>query len=337
MKRLMVIGLILIVLAIFLITVTQCASGLPTRTTVAPQADSPVETPTEVIEPTATPVIPLNVLSFEGPEILEVGEIDFIEITLVGGQQVDTLMLEALLPILYLQVIDANPEMSGIQVMPGPLPQGAQVTENLVDGSGRLRYRVEGLGGSDEIMRSVAAFPVQALVPALAEVAFSNAQLLRADGIEEGVVLNTLLLNIVEGAAPPPTPTPLPTATPTPLPTESPTPAPTPVPSSYIASGSYYRLQAGQNLYRVALAFNSTVEAIAAANGLADVNQVPAGTLLRIPVPPPSGQAAYFVGPRENLYSIARTFGVTVERLAGYNNIQPPYNIQAGQWIVLVP
>jgi len=99
----------------------------------------------------------------------------------------------------------------------------------------------------------------------------------------------------------------------------------------------YYRIQRGQTLFGVAEAFDVSVEALAAANGIVDVSQVSAGTLLHIPTTPPSGQAAYFVAPRETLYSIARQFSLTVEILAGYNYLAPPYNVQAGQWVTLRP
>jgi LysM repeat protein len=80
-----------------------------------------------------------------------------------------------------------------------------------------------------------------------------------------------------------PTPATLPTATPTAanLPAVTSTPiAPTPTTSS---SGQTYTVQAGDNLFRIALRFGVTVEALAAANGISDITLIYVGQVLRIP------------------------------------------------------
>lgn len=46
----------------------------------------------------------------------------------------------------------------------------------------------------------------------------------------------------------------------------------------------FHRILPGQNIFRLALRYGSTVEAIKRANGIRDVHRVPAGMLLRIPV-----------------------------------------------------
>ena len=93
-------------------------------------------------------------------------------------------------------------------------------------------------------------------------------------------------------AAPPtPTPTPLPpTATPqptavptrTPMPTPTRTPLPTPVPTP---TAILYEVQAGDVLGIIAQQFNTTVEAIAAANGITDTDFIRIGQELVIPPP----------------------------------------------------
>jgi spore germination protein len=101
----------------------------------------------------------------------------------------------------------------------------------------------------------------------------------------------------------------------------------------------YYRIHPKQTLYRLSQTFDTTVEAIAAANDIQDSSEVKAGTVLRIPVKPPSGKAAYLVSSKETLYSIAHAFGLEVEELGAMNFIGPADydDIDIGQWLVLIP
>lgn len=46
----------------------------------------------------------------------------------------------------------------------------------------------------------------------------------------------------------------------------------------------FHRILPGENIFRLALRYGSTIEAIKRANGIQDVHRVPAGKLLRIPV-----------------------------------------------------
>jgi len=96
-------------------------------------------------------------------------------------------------------------------------------------------------------------------------------------------------------------------------------------------------VQPGENLFRLGLRFGTTAEAIAQASGLSDPNQVEAGLMVLIPVQPPRGRYAYYVQPRDTVYSIARRFGLTVEQLVSLNGIGPDYHIEVGQILVVVP
>ena len=82
----------------------------------------------------------------------------------------------------------------------------------------------------------------------------------------------------------PPTATPLPTATPTrtpvPTPTRTLTPTPVPTPTTII-----YKVQAGDVLGVIAKQFGTTIEAIAAANGITNTNLIRIGDELMIPPP----------------------------------------------------
>ncbi len=81
-------------------------------------------------------------------------------------------------------------------------------------------------------------------------------------------------------AVPTPRPTPIATATPTPTPAPTPvpaTPVPTPVPQQT------YTVQEGDTLAAIAQTFGTTTEALQAANGIEDPNQIFIGQVLVIP------------------------------------------------------
>jgi len=102
---------------------------------------------------------------------------------------------------------------------------------------------------------------------------FQAALLLRSSGQEAQAGLRTVNA----------TPTPMPTATPMPVPTATPRPQPTATATPrprYVL----YTVQPKDTLYSLAKRFNTTPQAIMAANGLSDF-QILAGNQLRIPVP----------------------------------------------------
>ncbi len=74
----------------------------------------------------------------------------------------------------------------------------------------------------------------------------------------------------------PPSPSTLPTAIPTAIPTTGPTPTPAPTPHTYV-------VQSGDTLNAIALRFNTTAAAIAAANGIAVTDTISVGQVLVIP------------------------------------------------------
>ena len=122
--------------------------------------------------------------------------------------------------------------------------------------------------------------------------------------------------------------------------------------SSYVT----HVVQPGENLYRIALLYDTTVEAIMQANGLADPDVVVLGQELVIPVPvesapvssndvillplppplnPPDDPNAHIVAEGETLYHIAATFDVTVEALLAVNDIADPALLRVGQVLVI--
>jgi LysM repeat protein len=94
----------------------------------------------------------------------------------------------------------------------------------------------------------------------------------------------------------------------------------------------------GENLYRIALRYGTTVRAIAAANHISNPNLIYVGQRLVIPtggstVPP--GSCTYVVRRGDTLYSIARHFGVSLTTLVSVNHIANPSLIYVGQRLVI--
>ncbi len=93
-------------------------------------------------------------------------------------------------------------------------------------------------------------------------------------------------------------------------------------------------VQPGENLYRIALKYGTTVEAISAANNIVNPHLIYAGQELLIPTgghPPGSGGRYHVVQPGETLWSIAMKYGTTPWKIAAANGISNIHYIYAGQ------
>ena len=147
-----------------------------------------------------------------------------------------------------------------------------------------------------------------------------------------------------EDTTPTDTPTqPAPTEAPTqPAATVQPTVAPTAAPQATLAptavpSGEVRHIvQRGENLFRIALRYGTTVQAIASANGIANPALIYVGQVLTIPVsgvpaPQPGGGTTYVVKAGDNLFRIALRFNMSYIYLAQYNGISDPSRIYVGQ------
>jgi LysM repeat protein len=102
-------------------------------------------------------------------------------------------------------------------------------------------------------------------------------------------------------------------------------------------------VQPGENLFRIALRYDTTVECIAEANHIINPWFIYVGQELVIPsagsVPPPDHGVpggTYVVQPGDTLYSIAFRFGTTIQALVVANNLPSPNMIYVGQ-ILNVP
>jgi LysM repeat protein len=93
-------------------------------------------------------------------------------------------------------------------------------------------------------------------------------------------------------------------------------------------------VQPGENLFRIALKYGTTVEAIAAANSIVNPALIFAGQELIIPgggTPPASGTRYHVVQPGESLWSIALQYNTTPWTIAALNGISNTNYIYAGQ------
>lgn len=111
-----------------------------------------------------------------------------------------------------------------------------------------------------------------------------------------------------------------------------------------------YVVQAGDNLYRIAQRYGTTVSAIVTANSITNPNLIYVGQVLVIPSgstppttpppttppttnppPPTTGTSTYTVQRGDNLSRIAQRFGTTVSAIVAINSIANPSLIYAGQ------
>ena len=137
-----------------------------------------------------------------------------------------------------------------------------------------------------------------------------------------------------------PTPTTAADTTPTAAPTSTPVPTtvPTPVPTEAAPSEKTHVVQAGENLFRIALHYGMSHQALAAANGIINPDLINIGQRLTIPAEgtaPTVPTGAHVVQPGENLFRIALRYGVTVETLAVTNGISNVNLIHPGQRLAI--
>jgi len=96
----------------------------------------------------------------------------------------------------------------------------------------------------------------------------------------------------------------------------------------------------GENLFRIALRYGVTVDAIAAANGLSNTHYIYVGQRLIIPTggspaAAPSSSAVHVVQRGENLYRISLRYGTTIQALASANGIINTNQVYVGQRLTI--
>lgn len=98
-------------------------------------------------------------------------------------------------------------------------------------------------------------------------------------------------------------------------------------------------VQRNENLFRIALAYGTTVEELVALNGLSDATRIDVGQRLLVP----SGETieatphTHTVQPGETLLTIAQLYGINIEALAAQNEITDANSIYAGQVLTITP
>jgi spore germination protein len=99
----------------------------------------------------------------------------------------------------------------------------------------------------------------------------------------------------------------------------------------------FYTVMRGDNLFRIALRFSTTLYTLQQLNGLANPSFIYAGQVLCVKAgaPIPFG-FLYVVKRGDTLYSIAARFGWGVRYLAGVNHLHNPNILFAGM-VLLIP
>jgi LysM repeat protein len=143
------------------------------------------------------------------------------------------------------------------------------------------------------------------------------------------------------------TATPEPTTAPTAAAeTPAPTSAPTATPAPPTSGATTHVVQPGENLFRIALRYGTTVDTLARANGIASPYLIYVGQTLTIPsatgqpaepAQPSPGGTTYVVQPGDNLFRIGLRYGMSHIQLAEYNGIPYPYNVHVGQVLKIPP
>ncbi len=111
-------------------------------------------------------------------------------------------------------------------------------------------------------------------------------------------------------------------------------------PETTSASGIHV-VQPGENLFRIALRYGTTVEALSQLNSITNPALIRVGQQLRVsgsggtppttPQPPVQPGTTYTVQPGDNLFRIALRYNMSHIYLAQYNGISSPYWVYAGQ------
>lgn len=124
-------------------------------------------------------------------------------------------------------------------------------------------------------------------------------------------------------------------------------PEDTPSPGEDATCPSTHTVQAGENLFRIALKYGLTTAQLAEANGITNPDQIKVGMVLKIPFCGGGGdeqsdgvtgeEQTYVVKQGDTLYRIALRFGITWQELAAYNNITNPESLYVGQVLKIPP
>jgi LysM repeat protein len=125
-------------------------------------------------------------------------------------------------------------------------------------------------------------------------------------------------------------------------PASGPAPAPEVIPPAPVEPGATHVVAAGETLASIAAQHGTTVETIAAANGIINTSLIYVGTTLQltgtgfvaVPATSPTTEV-HTVTPGESLATVASTYGTTVDALVADNGIADPNLIRVGDEITV--
>ena len=117
-------------------------------------------------------------------------------------------------------------------------------------------------------------------------------------------------------------------------------------PAVTLAQGSTtYTVQPGDSLRAIAQAYDVTIDALVAANGLPNPDAIYSGQVLTIPggageatapaEAPPAGATTYTVQPGDTLASIADSYGISVVALMDANGVDDADLVRSGQVLII--
>ena len=119
-------------------------------------------------------------------------------------------------------------------------------------------------------------------------------------------------------------------------------PSTTPPPPRCPVGSFAYTIKPGDTIYKLAMTYNTTVEAILALNPGLDPDNLRIGQVICIPreTPPPPrcpiGTFAYVIKPGDTIYKLAQTYNTTVAAIMAANPGLDPNNLQVGQ-VICIP
>jgi len=121
-------------------------------------------------------------------------------------------------------------------------------------------------------------------------------------------------------------------------------PISSPTPNAPAAAEATHVVQAGENLYRIALRYGTTTTALAELNSIYNPDQLVAGQTLVIPGSPTAPTVAYqpehaatthTVQPGDTLAAIAHHYSIAIWTLVQINSIANPARILPGQVLII--
>ena len=100
-------------------------------------------------------------------------------------------------------------------------------------------------------------------------------------------------------------------------------------------SGRFWRVEAGDTFYLIALRTGTTLAELERLNPGVDPDNLQIGQLICLPAQVCPSGVFWIVAAGDTLFGIARAAGTTVEKLLELNPHVDPYNLQIGQTICL--